>query len=171
MQPILRFTDRIARLLALLAAIGVLAMMLHVGADVIWRTLSGRPLPATVEIVSRYYMVVIAFLPVALVERQNAMISVELIDAAMTPALRRASDVAVALLALAIYAVMVWTTWTTAMQNFHTGTFVVALNSKIPVWQTYFIPPVGFALAGLVVLVRLAELVSGSRADDRRTPS
>lgn len=171
MQPILRFTDRIAQFLALLAAVGVLAMMLHVGADVIWRTLSGRPLPATVEIVSRYYMVIIAFLPVALVERQNAMISVELIDAAMGPTARRLSNIAVALLALAIYAVMVRTTWTTAMQNFHTGTFVVALNSKIQVWPTYFIPPVGFALAGFVVLVRLAELALGPRMNDRRTLS
>lgn len=153
--------DRVGRILALLASVGVVLMMIHICADVVLRAISGRPLPATVEIVSRYYMVLIAFLPLAWVERRNGMVSVELLDWALPPLLIRLSDLIVALIGCAIYLVLTWTTWVTAMKNFHTGTFVVALNQQVPVWQSYFLPPLGFALAAAVVLIRAGQIVTG----------
>ena len=77
--------DRFSRAIAILAGAGVLVMMVHICGDVVLRTLTGRPLPATVEIVSRYYMLIVAFLPLAWVERQDGMISVEFIDGMMGP--------------------------------------------------------------------------------------
>jgi TRAP-type C4-dicarboxylate transport system permease small subunit len=75
-----------AQFLALVGAIGVLLMMLHVGADIASRNIFGRPIPATNEIVSRYYMVLIAFLPLAWVEqRRRSMVSVEVLDSVLGP--------------------------------------------------------------------------------------
>ena len=96
-----RLADKLSQGLAFLGAVGVLAMMVHVCADVLSRTLTGASLPATVEIVSYYYMVLVAFLPLAWVERRNAMISVEFIVFLLTPRWRRHSDISIAIFAVA----------------------------------------------------------------------
>ncbi|GEO84764.1 MULTISPECIES: TRAP transporter small permease [Alphaproteobacteria] len=156
------FADRVFRLIALLASIGIIAMMIHVCADVIWRTVSGRPLPATVEIVSRYYMVFVAFLPLAWVEQRRAMISVEIAEGFMTTPVRVFSDIAVALFSCAVYAVMTWTTWEMALKNYATGTFVMALNQQVPVWPSYFLPPFGFGLAAFATALRGVDIIRGA---------
>ncbi len=163
MSTISEFADKLARMLAFVAAIGVVAMMLHVCADVIWRLLIGASLPATVEMVSYYYMVLVAFLPLAWVERRGGMISVELLDFILSDRMRRLSDALVALLALGIYTIMAYASWLTAVRNYNTGTFVVALQTKIITWPGYFLPPAGFALAALIVAVRLLQIVTDQR--------
>jgi TRAP-type C4-dicarboxylate transport system permease small subunit len=164
MSTISEFADKLSRMLAFVAAIGVVAMMVHVCADVISRLMTGASLPATVEMVSYYYMVLVAFLPLAWVERRGGMISVELIEFIMSERMRRISDAAVASLALGIYAVMAYASWLTAVKNYNTGTFVVALQTKIITWPGYFLPPAGFALAALIVTVRLLQLVINGRS-------
>jgi TRAP-type C4-dicarboxylate transport system permease small subunit len=159
-----RAADRVARGVALIGALGVLALLVHVAADVATRNLFGRPIPATNEIVSRYYMVLIAFLPLAWVERERTMISVEVLDAVMSPAVRRVSDVATALLATVIYVAIAWVTWGDALANWRTGSFVEVLGREIPVWPTYFLPPAGFLLAGGVTLLRAVRTVRGPSA-------
>ena len=44
-------------------------MMLHITADVVGKFVFNRPLPGTIPIVSQYYMVIAAFLPLAMVEK------------------------------------------------------------------------------------------------------
>ena len=165
MRTLARLADGLVRLLALVGALGVVAMMLHVCADVVLRAVAGRPLPATVEIVARYYMVALAFLPLAWVERRRGMVAVELADRALPPALLRASDAAVALLAAAVYAVLAWITWETFQQNRQAGTFVIALDRPVPVWQSYALPPLGFGLACATALARAAALLTGAEAE------
>lgn len=159
MRAVIRLSDHTVRLLALLGSIGVIAMMLHVGIDVVTRNLMGRPIPATVEIVSRYYMVLIAFLPLAWVERRNAMVSVEVFEALMPRWMLRTSDILVTLLSLALYAVLAYVTWRTAMSSLATRSFVITLNIAVPVWPSHFLPPVGFTLAAFATAVRAAEQI------------
>lgn len=166
MPFISRLADKLAQALAFLGAIGVLAMMVHVCADVLSRALTGASLPATVEIVSYYYMVLVAFLPLAWVERRNGMISVELVEFLLTPRLRQLSDISIALFAVTAYAVMAYASSLTAVKNYETGTFVVALQTKIITWPGYFLPPAGFALAAAVMVIRLLDLVAGNRRSD-----
>lgn len=159
MSTIFRLADSLSRLLAICAGIGVLAMMLHVCGDILWRIFAGSSLPATVEIVSYYYMVLVAFLPLAWVERKRSMITVELLEFALSPALQRISDALVAIAGCCIYAVLAIATWQTALRNYDTGTFVIALQAKIVTWPGYFLPPVGFALAALILVVRLLQIL------------
>lgn len=154
-------------MLAFVAAIGVLAMMIHVCADILSRVLTGASLPATVEMVSYYYMLLVAFLPLAWVERRGGMISVELLDFMLSPRLRRVSDLLIAALGVVIYAVMAYASWLTAVRNYETGTFVVALQTKIITWPGYFLPPAGFALAAIIVTVRLLQIITGNEEPAR----
>lgn len=162
MPQIFSLADRLSRMLAFVGAVGVILMMIHVCADIIARTITGASLPATVEIVSYYYMVLVAFLPLAWVERRDGMISVELIEFMMSPRLIKISDAMVAALGTVIYAVMAYATWITAVKNYVTGTFVVALQVKIITWPGYFLPSIGFALAAGILVVRLLEITRDS---------
>jgi hypothetical protein len=76
-------------------------------------------------------MVLVAFLPLAWVERKEGMISVELLDFLLTPRMRRVSDLAVVLFSITVYAVIAYASWLTAVKNYQTGTFVIALQTKI----------------------------------------
>ncbi len=161
--------ERLAQWLALVGAIGILLMMVHVGADILSRNLMGRPIPATNEIVSRYYMVLIGFLPLAWVEQRRGMVAVEVLEWVLGPRGRRVSDLLVALIACGIYAALAWITWQTALSNWRSGSFVVVLNFRLPVWPTYFLLPVGLALAAIVTLVRALEVLTGHTPSPRGT--
>lgn len=140
--------------LALLGAIGVVAMLVHVTAYVIMRYAVSMPVPATVEIVSYYYMILIAFLPIAWAERRGDMISVEVFAQFFTGRLGRVVDTFVALLTCGAYTILAYTTWTVAMREFAARSFTISLSVAIPTWPSYFILPVSFALAAIVTLYR-----------------
>ena len=67
-----------------------------------------------------------------------------------------------ALLGAVIYATIAWMTWRDALSNWRIGTFVDVLGYAIPVWPTYFPPPVGFLLAALVTLLRAVQAARGT---------
>ena len=149
-----RLVVRISDGLALLGAVGVVAMLVHITAYVIMRQFSHSPVPATVEIVSYYYMVLIAFLPLAWAERRGEMISIEIFAPLLTGRIGRINEIFVALVTAGVYAVLTYTTWLVAMREFSARSFVLSLSVVIPVWPGYFVLPIGFALAALVTLYR-----------------
>lgn len=162
MARIDRIADRTARVLALLGSTGLLAMLLHVTADVLARNLLGRPIPATNEIVSHYYMVLIAFLPLAWVEQSRAMVTVELLEPREGTRLRTLSDRLVAALSTIVYGSIAIVTWSDALRAFRVGSFVDVLGYAVPMWPTYFLPPAGFLLASLVTLRRVFAPATGA---------
>ena len=149
-----RLVVRISDGLALLGAVGVVAMLVHITAYVVMRQFSHSPVPATVEIVSYYYMVLIAFLPLAWAERRGEMISIEIFAPLLTGRIGRINEIFVALVTAGVYAVLTYTTWLVAMREFSARSFVISLSVVIPVWPGYFVLPIGFALAALVTLYR-----------------
>lgn len=161
MQGLERLADRVSQGLALIGAVGLMALLVHVAAEVLARNALSRPIPATNQIVSHYYMVLIAFLPLAWVERQGAMISVELTEGFMSPGMKRVSDFTVAVIAVLIYAALAWVTWADAVKAWRVGSFVDVLGYRLPIWPTYFLPPVGFALAALVMVMRGLSVLRG----------
>ena len=149
-----RLANNVTSGLALLGAVGVLAMLVHITAYVILRNLLSSPVPATVEIVSHYYMVAIAFLPIAWAERRGDMISVEIFSHLLVGRIGRINAVFVAVVTCGAYLALTYTTWVVAMREFTARSYVISLSVAIPVWPTYFILPVAFALAALVALYR-----------------
>jgi TRAP-type C4-dicarboxylate transport system permease small subunit len=159
MTALFAFATRSVRLLALIAAIGTVAMMLHICLDVALRNLFRISLDTTPDIVARYYMVVVAFLPLAWLERRNGMVSVELLDWALNPRARQISDIFVALFSAAAYGLLAWTTARSALRHYDVGTFVEFVNYRMPVWHSHFLPPLGFILAAAICLLKALEFI------------
>jgi TRAP-type C4-dicarboxylate transport system permease small subunit len=139
--------------MSLVAAAAVLAMMLHICLDVLLRNLFRFSMNATPEVVARYYMVAIAFLPLGWLHLRDEMISVELLDSFLPGMARRVQTVLVALVGAGIYGTLLWVTGRKALSEMHTGAMVEIGTSKLVVWHSYFLPPIGFALATLACLL------------------
>lgn len=159
MNALFAFTSRAVRVLALIAAIGTVAMMLHICLDVFLRNVFRISLDTAPEIVARYYMVIVAFLPLAWLERRDGMVSVELLEWVLSPRLRQISDILVAALSTSAYTVLAWTTYGSAKRHFDVGTFVEFVDFKLPVWHSYYLPPIGFFLAAIICLVKTVEYI------------
>ena len=157
MGTLSRIRDAALSALAVIGAVAILALMIHIMTDVVLRNAINQPVPATYEIVTNYYMVALAFIPLAWLERSGGMVSVEVIDGLMSPAMLRLSDLVVALISTVIYGALAWVTFQASLKTFASGTFVMAQNVPIPTWPAYFLPPLGFFLAALVTATRLIE--------------
>lgn len=160
MSVLLRLSDRFTRWLSFIGMIGVLAMMVHIGVDVVSRTLFSVSVPVTLEMVTRYYMLMLVMLPLAWVEMNRDMIVVEVFSGVYGKKGIRFVDAAVAVMCACIYGLMAYGTWQKAMSQYDIGAYIVALDVRIIVWPGYFALPFGFALAGLVCLIRLPALFS-----------
>jgi len=155
MELIFRIRDMSLTALAVIGAAAILALMLHIMADVVLRNSINQPVPATYEIVTNYYMVALAFVPLAWLERTGGMVSVEVINGFLGPRTRDLSDRLVALISTVIYSALAWVTFEASLKTFVSGTFVMAQSLAIPTWPAYFLPPLGFALAATVTLTRI----------------
>lgn len=153
MQSLVTMAVKVNRLLALIGAAAVVAMMVHICIDVALRNLFRLSMNTTPEIVARYYMVAIAFLPLGWIELRRQMVSVELIDAFLSPRVRMVSDVIVCLLAALVYGFLARATLLNALKEARSGTFVELVSWKMPVWHSYFLPATGFGFACLACLI------------------
>lgn len=155
------FANAVTDFMALIGAVAVVAMLVHIVAYVISRHVMASPIPATVEIVSRYYMVAIAFLPIAWADKRGDMISVEVFGWLLAGALKRANAIVITLVTVAAYLTLTYTTWLIAMREFAAKSFTISLSIAVPTWPSYFLLPVAFGLASLVALLRLGLLLTG----------
>lgn len=137
-----------------IAALLVIAMMIHVSVDAFARYVSARGFPATVEIVSNYYMVGIAFLPLAFAERMNAHISVEVVTQLLSKALQSLALYISWLLSIVVYAVLTYRTFLDAEGKREVGAFVFTQGIRLDIWPSYYFLPVGFALMTLTLIYR-----------------
>lgn len=158
--------DKLTGFLSYLGIIGVLAMMLHICSDVIARTVFDVSVPATLEMVTRYYMLMLVLLPLAWVERKRFMIAVEAFSGVFGELGIRVVDVLVAIICIGVYAVLTVSTWSKAVEQFDVGAYIIALDTQIIVWPGYFALPFGFALAALVCLIRIPLLLFPQSAPD-----
>jgi TRAP-type C4-dicarboxylate transport system permease small subunit len=151
---------RAGDLLAVVAGIILILMMLHITLDVLLRYFFTFPLHDTVEIVSTYYIVAIVFLPLALVERLNSHIVVELLTQHLP---RRAQELLIACVSLAsaaYFAAFAWRTGQDAVQKYAIGEVMLG-TAPITVWPTRFYLPIGCGLITLVLLYKSIRLFRG----------
>ena len=151
---------RSADFLALVAGVILIVMMLHITADVAFRYMFNAPLRETVQIVSTYYIVAIVFLPLALVEKLNAHIVVELVTQRFSPRAQELLIAVVALASSAYFGAFAWRTGQDAIQKYHVGEVILG-TSAITVWPTRFYLPIGCGLITLLLIYKAVRLFQG----------
>ncbi|MYZ46355.1 TRAP transporter small permease subunit [Propylenella binzhouense] len=155
MTAIGKILDRLVDVLMWIGCLASALMMVHIAVDVFCRNVLNAPLDGTLEIVSSYYMVTIAFFPLAYVSRSGGQILVDLFTSQM-PRRPRARLDTVVYVATAIYlALFLWRSYVTALAKTRQGEVWESAGGFLSVWPSRWIVVVGMA-GMLLVTLRLA---------------
>lgn len=147
-------------LLAWIGGVGLILMMLHIAAEVVARYVFNSPLHGTVEIVSAYYMVAVVFLPLAMIERANGHIIVELVSQHFPRRIQAVLIGVVALISALYFGAFTWQTWSDALNKFAVGEQALG-TVAVTVWPTRFYLPIGCGLIALVLVHKAFRLFAG----------
>ena len=165
MGRLTRALDALTQFLVVVSGVVISLMALHIVADVAGRYIFRAPLPGTVEFVSRYYMVVLVFLPLALVQRRDTHFVAGLFtDNLRAPIKQRL--IAVTQVAMAVVAgLLAWCGVSAAEYATRTGEQVQAAEFVIMSWPGRWLVPLGFALMALQALINALRLFAGRPLD------
>lgn len=155
--------ERVSTFVAWIGGVALILMMLHISVEVVARYIFNSPLHGTVEIVSAYYMVAVVFLPLAMIERLNGHIVVELLTQHLP---RRAQSILIGIVALvsaSYFAVFAWQTWGDALKKYAVGEQALG-TVAITVWPTRFYLPIGCGLIVLVLVYKAIRLFAGDES-------
>lgn len=162
--------DRVLRFLEkpLLAVAGslIFVMMLHVVGDVIGRYVFNNPITGTLEIVSNYYMIAIVFLPLALVQRRNSHIKVEVFTNWFSTPVIAAVDVFATAIAITYVGLMAWFVTLEAIEHTAIREKIVVGVSLVPVWPARWFVPVGTIVFLLSLVLSLFLHIRAAQALD-----
>lgn len=157
MRAISTFTDRLVSVSTVIGVVAVLFMIAHISLDVLMRNLFLSPIPATSVVVANYYMPVIAFLPLALTEKLDQHVSVDLLFTTL-PRPVQIWLLRIVRLGLGLAAGYVANHFLNdALRKYQLDSYVKEAGLEVPDWPGYFTLPVGFGLFALVLFCRLAE--------------
>ncbi|MDO6441437.1 TRAP transporter small permease [Marinobacter sp. 2_MG-2023] len=162
MIKIFDFFDSFIKYITFISASLLFIMMLNVGLDVFLRYVSGRPLPLTLELVSYYYMVGITFIPLALVERHDGHIAVDLVVQFFPDLIQRLIKAVMSILGAGLFALMAWMTLKDALSKWDIGEYVMG-DYSLPIWPASFALPLGFILFALVLFLKGVLQLSGHK--------
>lgn len=155
----------IARISIGLGSLVLIAMMMQVVVDVFMRTFLGTGFPATPDLVGKYYMVAVSFLPLAVTEINRRHIEATIFTQNLTGLPRKAIFLFGFTVALLVFAVMAWGSLGEALKQTQRGAYVEAGTMRFPTWPSYWILPVSFALMAVVLVLRIIEVLT-DRFDD-----
>lgn len=170
MRTIGRILNWISIGCALLGAAAIILMMLQIAFDVLLKNLFTLPIPLTATLVTKWYMVAIAFLPLGMSELLDRHISVEIFYQRLNRHWRRILGGLVCLFSSVVVFTMTVPMWQEAMLRMEAGSFIVENSRSLIVWPTYFFLPVGFAVFGAVLLYRVVVLWSGLQSGMGEVP-
>lgn len=159
-----RFLAKLIGWSTFIGMVAVALMMVHITSDVIGKFIFNAPIPATIAIVSNYYMVLLAFMPLAYAESRRAHISVEVLTELFPERAQYHLYSWTYLLSVLIFGLLTYRTWQEALINHEMGTFAMEQSTKMITWPSFYILPVGCGLMTIVVLYRF--LVYITRAED-----
>ena len=155
-----RFIDR---LIMGLAGTALVLMMLHITADVVSNLLFNAPIALTNSTVTVYYMIAVAFLPLAAGEYRGAHIGVDLLVNRLSPIPRRRLDHVVQVLCFFVYLALAAQAWQLALEKLAANAFMMEQTTRVSTWPSYFIVPLGFGLIALLIGLRLICRVLGQQ--------
>lgn len=149
----------------------LLAMMLHVSADVLFKRLAGQPIRGTIELVSTYYMVGCVFLGIGVVQQQRKQIAVEFFADNLGTRARKVIDIFAGLVTLFFVVLLVWKGGEQAFTSSMDRETNWSTIFSIEIWPTRWFPVLGFACMfaylALQVLADVRSLLTGEFGENK----
>lgn len=160
MSALETFIRRLSEVSLSLGSVAVILIAVTITADVMSRYFLGGGFSSTIEIVSFYFMVALAFLPLVALEHYGEQVDTDLFYNRFPEKLKFGCDFLATLLSLCFYALLTWMTWGLALKATARGEVAMGVN-LIPIWPARWLLPAGFALAMLAVLWNMVRIMRG----------
>lgn len=144
-------------LVQIVSVIVLFAMMFYTVANVISRVASGTPLPAVIELITRWWMVPLVFGGWLIAHVAHEHIRVEFITERSTGAVASMNQLLNKLLLLLFLAIIAYGGWVGATQNRLRNEH--GIDTQAPVWITRYAVPLMTAAFILFVAYETAKLV------------
>jgi len=136
------------------ALLGGFLMMGHISLDVAGRAL-WRPFAGTTEIVSGYYMILVAYLPWAMIARNDDHIMVDLFTRALPTKAKAWLDISVKIAMIVYVTIFAWQTWLTALKQMASRESLQVGGSYLIVWPSRYVLPMTGLLMAIYLVVRV----------------
>lgn len=159
MRALEAFTERLARWLAVLAAISLVLMMLQTVFDVVMSRVFNSPIEGNMEVISVYHMVLVVFLPLAMVELRHEHINADLFVQMLSGPLQRAVYAFGCLVSLGFFGILCYQTWIDAVESLKIDEVLMG-SIYVPVWPAKFALPIGFGVMLLVVVLHIVKALT-----------
>ncbi len=140
----------------------VAVMILHICVDVIGKFYFGAPVVGTITIVTEYYMPVITFIPLALVQKYDQHIAVEVFTGNLPRLFQRHLRAWINLFSCVIFALLAYYGWGEAVTKFRSGAFLIEGGMRFETWPGRFCPPIGFGLISAYLLAQFYWYIRGT---------
>ena len=150
------------RALLLIATIGLVAMMLHISLDILFSLILNAPIAITSAIVTNYYMIAVAFVPILAAEYRGSHISVNLATERLPASLRRALETLVLAITAGVYGLLTAQSWQQALEKLGISAYVIEQTSKIYLWPSYFMLPAAFGAMTLLLALKVYLRLTGA---------
>lgn len=134
-------------------------MMMHITVDVAGRVLFNHPLEGTIEVVAGYYMVAIAFLPLAYIVGHEGHIVVELFTRGLSPRGKFRLGTVVDVVTFAYMSLFAWQTTIEAVEQTEVGEVWETATEFIAIWPSRWLLPAGCTLMAAYLLYRITRTV------------
>lgn len=154
--------DTTTNLLLVIGACVAGIMAVHIIGDVIGRYVFNHPLPGTVEIVARFYMIALVFLPLAQVQRRDEHFVSTLFTDFLPERAKNALEATTSILMAAVAVLLAWAAIAAAQHATLNSEQVQAADFIIYSWPSRWIVPVGLLLmAAYALLNGIRRIVAG----------
>lgn len=128
-------------------------MLGQVSLDILGKFLLGMPVAGTAEVVASYYMIILVFMALPLVERRDEGIAVDLLYNRFGPRLKVVSRTVALAITLTFYLAFAWMTLEAALKSYAIREVVLGAR-EFQIWPSRFFLPAGCILAAIVVVLR-----------------
>ncbi|AUH32664.1 TRAP transporter small permease [Paracoccus tegillarcae] len=160
----------VARFSMALGGLVLVAMMMQVVVDVFMRAFLGAGFPATSDLVSKYYMVAVSVLPLALTEVKRRHIEATIFTQKLTGTSLKAVQLFGFVIFACVLAVLLYGGTVEAISKTARGAYVEAGTIRFVTWPSYWIMPLSFGLALLIMVLRIIEVLTGQFTDGDDDP-
>jgi TRAP-type C4-dicarboxylate transport system permease small subunit len=166
----LRFLDKTARAMTTVGEFAIVAMMATVALDVTMRYLFLWSFDAAADIVANYFMVGIAYMPLAEITRDDSHLSARFLTDRMSDRGREILEGFIALVLCVFMAVVTWETAVAAIDMTRQGEMMQGAVMTLPIWPSRWLLPAGSLTMTFYALV-VALWKFGGRGTGGQSPS
>lgn len=145
-------------------------MMVQIVVDVFMRNVVGAGFPATAELVAKYYMVAVSFVPVAYAELKRRHIEATIFTDYLPKRFMPPIFLLGFVLSALAYGGMTWGTYGEALKKTAKKAYVEAGTMDFATWPSYWILPIAFGLMTLVCVLRVVSVLTGDFTEDTHDP-